>query len=136
MAAAPPPARPLSGDCGEPLLAELPGPFLVGAVQRRKRAGRPAQQEVSQAGIAREGGPVQVAAEHPAGVGALGAVSVADADGDLRQRAGTWPQPGHALMILEPGQPGNTKLGIDVRDDLADAAPVAPAAADVDDAET
>ena len=45
------------------------------------------------------------------------------------------PEPGHALVVLEPGEPGHAELGVDVGDDLADPAALAAAAADVQDPE-
>src|SRR2546427_330622 len=83
---------------GEPLLTQLPGPFLVRAVQRLERPGCPAQQEIGEPGVTRERGPVQIGTEHTPGVRALGAVAIADADGNPRQRADARPEPGDALV--------------------------------------
>ena len=46
------------------------------------------------------------------------------------------PEPGDALMVLEPGQPAHVQPGVDVGDDLADGAALAPAAANVEQAES
>src|SRR6266576_1281570 len=89
--------------------------FLPG-VDRRQCAGHPAEQHVGQAGVADEGGPVQVGADHPAAVRAFRPVPVADAGDHGGQRLRPRPAPGHALLVLESGEPAGAERRIDVRD--------------------
>src|ERR1700733_908074 len=93
-----------AGDRRQALGAEPAGPVLVGVVDRGERAGRPAEQQVGQAGIADQDRAVQVGAEDPARISPLGAVAVADAERDRGQRLGAGANGGDALMILEAGQ--------------------------------
>ena len=54
---------------------------------------------------------------------------------DPGERPGAGAELGDALMVLEAGEPRHAERRIDVGDELADAAPVAAAAGDVEDAE-
>src|ERR1700685_2595334 len=120
--------------CGEALGAEALGELLGLRRERRQGADRPEQQQRGQVRVAAEGRAVQIGAEYPARVRALGSVAVAGADLGPGQRPYPRAQPGDALMVLEPGQPPHVQPRVDVRDDLADGALLAPAAANVEQA--
>src|SRR2546430_753066 len=98
-------------------------------------AAPPAEQHVGQAGVTDEGGTVQVGADHPAAVRAFRPVPVADTGDHGGQRLRPRPAPGHALVVLEAGEPAGAERGIDVRDDLTNAPLLAPPAADVEEPE-
>src|SRR3984893_13524351 len=117
---------------GEALLAQPERPLLVGRRQRRERSDRPAQQEIRQAGVAYERGPVQVRAEDPARVGALRPIPVAHARQHARQRRGIGTQLRDPLVILESGEPGHAKSGVDVGEDLTNPAALPTPASDVE----
>ena len=78
---------------------------------------------------------MQVGAEHAARVGALGPVAVARAERGAGERPGVLAEPRDALVVLEAGQRAHVQPGVDVGHDLADRAPLAPAAAHVEQAE-
>ena len=117
---------------GQALVPQAQHQFLLPGIDRRQRPGGPAEQEIGQAGIADQCGAVQIGADHPAGIGAFCAVPVADAGQHGGERFYLGAAPGHALMVLETGQPRHAQRRIDIGRDLADAAPVTPAAADVE----
>jgi Pectate lyase superfamily protein len=123
-------------DRGQALGPEAVGQLLGLRRELRERAGRPVEQQVGEVGVADEGRAVQVGAEHPARVGALGAVAVAGAERRAGQRARPGAERGDALVVLEAGQPADVQRGVHVGDDLADGAVVAATAADVKQAES
>ncbi len=96
----------------------------------RTAAGRPSQGCAPAPGRAGAVPTTRLPVAHP-----LGAVAVAHPRGDPRQRPGPGAESGDPLMVLEPGEPRHTELGIDVGDDLANTAPLAAAARDVQDAQ-
>src|SRR5580692_7663881 len=120
---------------GEALAPQVFYQFLLPGVDRRQRAGYPAEQQVGQARIADERGAMQVGAYHPARIGALRSIPVADSRHHRGQRLDGRAATGNALVVLEAGQPLDAKRRVDVGDDLADPAPLAAAAADVEQAE-
>ena len=81
------------GDRREALLAQPLCQFLGLRRQRRQRPGRPGKQQVGQARVADQRRAVQVGADHPARVGALGAVAVPHPGPERRASGGT---PGRA----------------------------------------
>src|ERR1700685_4371375 len=122
--------------CGEALGAEALGELLGLRRERRQGADRPEEQQVGQVRVADEGRAVQVGAEYPARVRALGSVAVAGADLGPGPRPSPGPEPVGALMVLDPGEPPHVQPGVDVRDYLADGAALASAAANVEQAES
>ena len=77
--------------------------FLLPGIDRRQRPDHPAEQEIGQAGIADQRGAVQIGADHPAGIGALRTVPVADTGQHGGERFDLRAAPGPALMVLEAG---------------------------------
>src|SRR5580692_9701486 len=120
------------GRRGQAFAAQVLYQFLLARVDRRQRAGDPAEQEVGQAGVADQRGTVQVGAEYAAGVAALGPVAVADAGEHGSERLDLWPAPRGALVVLEAGEALHAERRIDVGGYLADSAPLTAAAADVE----
>src|SRR5262249_3329887 len=127
---------PHDGVRAQALGAQPPRPGLCRLGKRRQRPDGPAQQQVSQTGIAYQSRPVQVGPQHPARVRAFRTVAVADPEDRAGKRASTRPEPGDALMVLEAGEPFDPERRVHVGQDLADSALLTAGAADVYDPET